>query len=338
MVFSPKIILLLSFFFLLMFKNPVFALRDNEFSERIIRGTEIIHVSLPQNANNDDVLNYIKKYINPSFNGGVSSFPSYNSTQYGSIHWYIKDNDDDLIAVYFDGGTRNERDENYDFVDLRWLGNGSHRMYCFWRMPEVNFLQHHDILKAKHAKNTNPLLQKIAESKKLKKFTIKEIMKKIAKKVTKKALKDVSFDNFLITGAAGVASEQLVNLVGDILEQNSDALEQASQAINWLENKIMSITDAVDDIPVVNNLAKGSLEALKTFGKATSYPVNIFNELGKNVFNENSYKEVENPWDVAENIGKGAVIAVESVAKASVNTVKDVAYGTKDAIWKFFGW
>ncbi|WP_349401913.1 putative secreted protein [Candidatus Phytoplasma solani] len=156
-VFSQKVILLLSFFFLLIFKNQVFALRDNEFSERIIRKTEIIHVALPQNANNNDVLSYIQKYINPNFNGFVSNSPSYNSTQYGSIHWYIKDSDDDLIAVYFDGGTRNERDKNYDFVDLRWLGNGSSHIYCFWRMPEVDFLQHHDILKAKHAKNNDNL-------------------------------------------------------------------------------------------------------------------------------------------------------------------------------------
>ncbi|WP_349401912.1 hypothetical protein PSOL_06950 [Candidatus Phytoplasma solani] len=75
-------------------------------------------------------------------------------------------------------------------------------------------------------------------------------------------MKDVSFGNFLITGASGIASEQLVNLVGDILEQNPDTLEAASAVISKVEDFIMSCTDVVDDIPVVNNLAKGSLEKL----------------------------------------------------------------------------
>ncbi|RMI88660.1 hypothetical protein [Candidatus Phytoplasma solani] len=120
----------------------LFALKDNEFYERTIRGTKIIHVMLEPNDDVNTVKNYIQENINSSFNGSVSSTPSYNIDQNGSIHWYVKD-EEEILAVYFDGGKREGRDQNYDFVDLRWLGNGSPHMYCFWKIKEVDFLEHH---------------------------------------------------------------------------------------------------------------------------------------------------------------------------------------------------
>ncbi|MEZ0180438.1 hypothetical protein ['Camptotheca acuminata' phytoplasma] len=170
----------------------VFAFKDNEFYERTIRGTEIIHISLAKNSKSENVCDYIKKDINHDFDVSVSSTPSYNSNRNGSIHWYLKDGDEDLMAVYFDGGHREERDENYDFVDLRWLGNGSPHMYFFWKMDEPQkILGHNNILKAKHFKNTNPVLNFSIE--KLEKKTNKNIT---VKKISKKEIQKLSGGNF----------------------------------------------------------------------------------------------------------------------------------------------
>ncbi|AYJ01551.1 hypothetical protein CWO85_00505 [Candidatus Phytoplasma ziziphi] len=200
-------------------------------------------------------------------------------------------------------------------MDLRWLGNGSPHMYCFWKTPEVDLLQHNDILKAEHAKNNENLgIYLIWKIPGLKKITTKNIMKKIAKKVSSKAIKDLSVGNFIITGFSELTSEKLTDRVGDILEQNPDALEVASTIISKLENFIMGCTDVVDDIPGVNNLAKGGLEGWKTVGKAKSYPANFLEGIIKGDKNQD-YKEVENPLDLAENLAKGATGAVEGVAK-----------------------
>ncbi|MDV3166987.1 MAG: hypothetical protein Q8784_00950 [Vigna little leaf phytoplasma] len=104
--------------------------RDNEFYERTIRGTRIIHFFLGPQANQETVLHYIKQNINSNFNNVVSKIPSYNTDVHGAIHWHIKD-EEEILAIYYDGGSRNGIDENYDFVDLRWLGNGSPQMYFF---------------------------------------------------------------------------------------------------------------------------------------------------------------------------------------------------------------
>lgn len=44
------------------------------------------------------------------------------------------------MGVYFDGGNREGRDHFYEFVDLRWLRNGSAKMYFFWKFdtPDKN--------------------------------------------------------------------------------------------------------------------------------------------------------------------------------------------------------
>jgi hypothetical protein len=338
--FKVKLLFFLSPFILFFISNnTVFAYKDNEIYERTIRGTEIIHVLLDKNADNNDVLNYIKNNFNSSFDNNVSKTPSYNKERNSSLHWFIKDNDDDLLAVYFDGGARNGRDENYDFIDLRWLGNGSPHMYCFWKTPEVDLLQHNDIIKTQHFINTNPLFdyvdnfldkRKCTQNKPL---TIKKIMKKIAEKVSGKAIKDLSAGNFLITGASGVASEKLVNYVGDILEKNPYALEAASKVIGGIEDIMMGCVDIVDDVPVVRNLAQAVLEFGKTCSKAKSYPVNICNEVGKSI-SQQDYKQIETPLDLAENLGKGAIGVAEGTVKATVNTVKDIGYGIGDTFIK----
>ncbi|MEZ0180439.1 hypothetical protein ['Camptotheca acuminata' phytoplasma] len=145
---------------------------------------------------------------------------------------------------------------------------------------------------------------------------------------------------FLITGISGVISEQLTNVVGDILEENPDSLEAASKLISETEDCVMGVVDVVDDVPVVRNLVRvrSGLEFCKTVGKATSYPVNVFNEIGKNVLNGSNYKYIENPIYLVENVSKGTILAVEGLAKATVNTGKDIFYGAKDAWSKLFSW
>ncbi|MGA0447960.1 MAG: hypothetical protein ACLTFB_01135 [Candidatus Phytoplasma pyri] len=332
--FFQKIILLITICLLFVFDNSILALNDNEFFERTIRQTEIIHVMLEPDADENTVLNYIKTHINPNFSGSVSNISSYNANPEDSIHWYIKD-EEEILAVYFDGGTRNERDNNYDFVDLRWLGNGSPHMYCFWKIKDVDVLQHYDILKAKHAKGSPPI-NLMFKFKPLKNITIKAIMKKIAKKVSKKAVEKISLGNFLITGVAGVTSEKLANLVIDILEKDPDAFEKASSCISGFEDIAMNVTAVVDDVPVIRELTRSAWEGWKTFGKATSYPVNVFKEVGKNLLNQDNYKKVKDPLDFTDNIGTGAVSVIKGIGNATVNTAKDIGYGTYDTFKKLF--
>ncbi|CAP18615.1 hypothetical protein ATP_00428 [Candidatus Phytoplasma mali] len=236
-------------------------------------------------------------------------------------------------------------------MDLRWLGNGSPHMYFFWKIREdVNVLQHHDILKARHAKKDNLAVKfasaiidkasdKVPSVKNIKnkKITIKKIMKKIAQKVSKKAVKKISLGNFVITGAVEVVSEKLADLVIDIFEKNNPAaLEMVSSHISKLEDFAMNVTDFVDDVPVARVLARGFFEFGETINKAKSYPVNVFKELFKNLSNQNNYKKVNDPLDFANNVGKSTTVAFESVNKATVNTAKDICYGAYDTLTKLF--
>ncbi|MFP7699658.1 hypothetical protein [Candidatus Phytoplasma pyri] len=92
--FFQKIILLITICLLFVFDNSILVLNDNEFLERTIRQTEIIHVMLEPNADENTVLNYIKTYINPNFNGSVSHISSYNATNQDTfikiINFYFK--------------------------------------------------------------------------------------------------------------------------------------------------------------------------------------------------------------------------------------------------------
>ncbi|MGA0448117.1 MAG: hypothetical protein ACLTFB_01960 [Candidatus Phytoplasma pyri] len=228
-------------------------------------------------------------------------------------------------------------------MDLRWLGNGSPHMYCFWKIREdVNVLQHHDILKARHAKDNPalkltlknaPVVKNIAK----KTITIEKIMKKIAQKVSKKAVEKMPLGNFVITGVAGVVTEKLVDAVVDILEKNNPAaLEMASSFISDFEDIAMNVTAVADDIPVAREIARGFFELSKTANKVNNYPINFFNDLGKNLFNQDNYKKVKDPLDFANNVGTGTAVALKSVTKTTVNTVKDIGYGLHDAANKFF--
>ncbi|MGI3136021.1 MAG: hypothetical protein ACN23H_00325 [Candidatus Phytoplasma vitis] len=98
---------------------------------------------------------------------------------------------------------------------------------------------------------------------------------------------------------------------------------------------MMGCVDVVDDVPVVRNLARAGLEFGKTVSKAKSYPANVFEGIIKGAKNQD-YTEVETPLDLAENLAKGTAGAVEGVVKTTVNTIKDIGYGTYDTLCKLF--
>ena len=107
-------------FFILVFKTNNYYLGNNQYYERKIRGTKIIHVMLDMDSNSYSVQDYIKNYINSNYNGYVSSTLSYNSDTYGNINNYLKEKNDFLLAIYYDGGKREKRDDFYDYINLRW--------------------------------------------------------------------------------------------------------------------------------------------------------------------------------------------------------------------------
>ncbi|CCP88666.1 conserved hypothetical protein [Candidatus Phytoplasma solani] len=192
-------------------------------------------------------------------------------------------------------------------------------MYCFWKIEGVNVLEHNNVIMVKPA-----LIKKLA---------LKEIFKEIAKEVTNKTIKTISFGNFLIVGAAGLAREKLVDAVADILELNPNALEVASKVISNVEDMVMGAVDVVDDIPVVRDMARGVLEGFKTVGKATSYPVNVFKEVIKNVSNTNNYKKIENPlildFAEVENIIIENIIIRAPLAAAEGGCYSDCKYSQR---------
>ncbi|MGI3136019.1 MAG: hypothetical protein ACN23H_00315 [Candidatus Phytoplasma vitis] len=96
---------------------------------------------------------------------------------------------------------------------------------------------------------------------------------------------------------------------------------------------MMGCVDVVDDVPVVRNLDRAGLEGWKTVSKAKSYPANVFEGIIKGVKNQD-YKEVENPLDLAENVGKSVIGAAEGTFKATVDTAKDIGYGACDTFIK----
>ena len=105
------------------------------------------------------VKNYIIKYINHNFEGDISDTLSYNSYPNGSINNFLKDRDkiQNLLAIYFDGGYREGRDNYYDYINLRWQGKGSSNMYCFWKSADnIQTLQYNNVIKISHFLNTKP--------------------------------------------------------------------------------------------------------------------------------------------------------------------------------------
>ncbi|MEC4559135.1 MAG: hypothetical protein U9532_03165 ['Conium maculatum' witches'-broom phytoplasma] len=90
---------------------------------------------------NKAVDKYIKENINTSFSGHsyYSQYPKpkYNSNQYDHSQTFdteILNPPSDLIAVYFDGGKReNKYSATYTLEQLEKMGRGAKKMYKFYK-------------------------------------------------------------------------------------------------------------------------------------------------------------------------------------------------------------
>ncbi|MDV3198310.1 MAG: hypothetical protein Q8888_01440 [Vigna little leaf phytoplasma] len=257
--------------------SKVLAYTDDMIYERDIRGTKIVHVPLGENANETTVKNYIQKYINPSFNGNVSNKPSYNASRNDSIYWYIKDADDDeLLAVYFDGQTRKNRDNFYDFIELRWIGNGSPHMYCFWQFATENKnpLDKKEILHLKH-------FHDIYYNSKLIKF-VGKILKKTLNKTVKKVPKGGSVGKIVSDIAENLIREQIINLILTGIESNPQTLTTASELIYQIEQVAMGINETFDGTKFGDAISVGA-NILKGTEEVVSFPTEAVKKVDKDM-------------------------------------------------------
>ena len=177
---------ILFLFFILPFilKISFCSYESDQFPERFIRGTEIIHVMLEMNSDSNTVKNYIIKNINHNFNSDVSDTLSYNSHPNGNINNYLKDRDkiQNLLAIYFDEGKREGRDNYYDYINLRWQGKGSSHMYCFWKSYDnIKTLKYNNIIKISHFLSSNPIF--MIFNNKFKEIIIEKIRNKLEKEI-----------------------------------------------------------------------------------------------------------------------------------------------------------
>ncbi|NWN46074.1 hypothetical protein [Candidatus Phytoplasma pruni] len=313
----------------MLFNQKVYG--NDSFTERSIRGTEVIHVVLNKNSTSSDVFNYIKTNINPSYNGSVSSTTAYNKEKGGDMHWYIKNDDEEFMGVYFDGGNREGRDHFYEFVDLRWLGNGSAKMYFFWKFdtPDKKPNSKSKLIKGSH------FLQTPAG-----KYIAKEIYKKLFKKVVKKVPSPEPFLLKVTTSAAkDVAIEKVFAVIEKIIENEPNTLELVNQIIIPIEEVAMGTTDVVDDIPILRNVVGLGLEIYQTYSTVTDAPTEMLRKTEKN-FNS-GVNNFQNSTGFLDHLGAtGQIVASPfiGVGQATASTVIDVGYHLKDGFNKFFSW
>ena len=305
---------------------------SDQFPERFIKGTEIIHVMLDMNSNSNTVKNYIIKNINHNFNGYVSDNLSYNSNPNGNINNYLKgrDKNENLLAIYFDGGKREGRDNYYDYINLRWLGKGSSHMYCFWKSYDnIKTLQYNNIIKISHFLNNNPIFSLLTD--KIKKKIIEKISNKSEKEI-KLNLKVKKFDTInKFEFDYTKTSKDIVDLLTKFLS-NDEIIEAASDIIDEIENISMGIIEAIEKEKILGGAAKVGLEILKTIKTITTYKLDMLFDITDNIFDSSKYKEINNAKDVyddtfifIEGIGDG-------IQKSTVNTVKNVGHGIKDVL------
>ena len=303
---------------------------SNQFPERFIRGTEIIHVMLEMNSNSNTVKNYIIKNINHNFKGYVSDTLSYNSNPNGDINNYLKDRDknENLLAIYFVGGEREGRDNYYDYINLRWLGKGSSHMYCFWKSYDnIKTLQYNNIIKISHFLNTNPIFSLLTD--KIKNKIIEKIRNKLKKEI-KLGLKAKKFD--IINEYDNTkTSKDIVDLLTKFLS-NDEIIEAASDIIDKIEDISMGIIEAIEKEKILGGATKVGLEILKTIKTIITYKLDMLFDITDNIFDSSKYKKINN----AEDVNDDAFIFIEGIGdgiqKSTVNTVKNVGHGIKDVL------
>ena len=289
---------------------------------------------LEMDSNSNTVKNYIIKNINHNFEGYVSDTLSYNSNPNGNINYYLKDRDKikDLLAIYFDEGLREGRDNYYDYINLRWQGKGSSHMYCFWKSSDnIKTLQYNSLIKMSHFLNTNPVLTLL--NGKMKKKIIEKISNKLEKEIKlniKNIDKKQMFDTISEFGYTKT-SKEIADLLNKFL--NDDKIfETASDIIDKVEDISMNIIEAVEKDKILGGTAKIGLEILKTIKTIADFKFDMLFEIRDNIFDSSKYKKVNNAEDVQDD----SFIFIEGVGdgiqKATVNTVKNVGHGIKDAL------
>ena len=324
-------------FFILVFKTNNYYLGNNQYYERKIRGTKIIHVMLDMDSNSYSVQDYIKNYINSNYNGYVSSTLSYNSDTYGNINNYLKEKNDFLLAIYYDGGKREKRDDFYDYINLRWQGGGASNMYVFWKSyNHIKTLQHNNIIKISHFLNTNALFSLFKKQilKKLFDIINKSEKKngKIMEKINESEKKNGKIMEKINEIKNAKFEKDLITSLTSLLEEDDNIRESLSELINKIEDISMEIISDIENIPVVGNIAQAGVQGVKTYVNAVGYPVNMAMDILDNILDSSKYKEINNLNDFFEDSFNFIEGIGDGIQSSTVNTIKNIGYGIKDMI------
>ncbi|MGL9687279.1 MAG: hypothetical protein ACQBVK_00500 [Candidatus Phytoplasma sp. TWB_XP] len=129
---------------------------DNQFSDQIkpqlesqIQGMNIYNVYLGEKSDKDMALEWLRKNFSNQHYQINFSYGLYNSQIIQSTVFFdsrIKEPPpQNLLLVYFDGGTRDKANNCYSLEALKTLGNGAQNMYILWQdespFNDKNFIQ-----------------------------------------------------------------------------------------------------------------------------------------------------------------------------------------------------
>ena len=292
---------------------------------------------LDMDSNSYSVQDYIKNYINSNYNGYVSSTLSYNSDTYGNINNYLKEKNDFLLAIYYDGGKREKRDDFYDYINLRWQGGGASNMYVFWKSyNHIKTLQHNNIIKISHFLNTNAFFSLFKKQilKKLFDIINKSEKKngKIMEKINESEKKNGKIMEKINEIKNAKFEKDLITSLTSLLEEDDNIRESLSELINKIEDISMEIISGIENIPVVGNIAQAGVQRVKTYVNAVGYPVNMAMDILDNILDSSKYKEINNFNDFVEDSFNFIEGIGDGIQSSTVNTIKNIGHGIKDMI------
>ena len=292
---------------------------------------------LDMDSNSYSVQDYIKNYINSNYNGYVSSTLSYNSDTYGNINNYLKEKNDFLLAIYYDGGKREKRDDFYDYINLRWQGGGASNMYVFWKSyNHIKTLQHNNIIKISHFLNTNALFSLFKKQilKKLFDIINKSEKKngKIMEKINESEKKNGKIMEKINEIKNAKFEKDLITSLTSLLEEDDNIRESLSELINKIEDISMEIISGIENIPVVGKIEQAGVQGVKTYVNVVGYPVNMAMDILDNILDSSKYKEINNLNDFFEDSFNFIEGIGDGIQSSTVNTIKNIGYGIKDMI------
>lgn len=116
------------------------------------------------------------------------------------------------------------------------------------------------------------------------------------------------------------------------MKNNEEVMENVSDIIDTIEDISMYSIDFIENIPFVGEFGKTGLEVLKTVQRITNFPAELLSEITGNIFDTNNYKEMNGPEDVYDNAFTLIEGIGDGIQKTTVNTVKNIGHGVKDAI------